>query len=338
MVMQINERGGGQFSALDWDDFRVFLAVSDAGSLKAAAKALNSAQNTVRAHIARLEDVVGEPLLIRSRSGIEVTEKGRHLRQIALEMEAASRGLAHRLGASGNSSDVRVAITEGLGVFWMVPRFSLFKQRYPDVLMTLDCKMVEDDLEDRENAIAVQLVRPSSPTMICAKLGAMHLMPFASRDYAARNGLPTSIDEARSHKWVLQEADQVRDELASAYFGDDIPKSLVALRTNSSPAHYWAVSKGIGIGILPTYAGAINNNVIPVTMGLEFRREIWLVYHPDAKRNRSVAKAIEWTKASFDPARFPWFGDSYVHPSEFDAHFREANVVHLFSAFREQAA
>ena len=322
---------------LAWDDFRIFLAVVEAGSIKAASKALSCSHNTVRAHIRRLEDLVGAPLLRRGSTGISLTAHGERLRETALDMKAASLGLSRTLRASesGPRTELHVAVTEGLGTFWMIPRFAPFYTENPDILLTLECTMDPEVAKEHRCDFAVQLSRPEDESLICSRIGTLHMMPFASKEYIKRNGTPRDIEEARNHQWVLQVADQVRTELLSAFAGDELPSRMLAMKTNSSSAHYWAIAKGAGMGVLPTYARAITGNVVPVDMGVRFRRDIWLVYRPEAKQTKAGASIISWIKDSFDNARYPWFSDKYLHPDHFEDEFSGTNVVRLFAGFMD---
>ena len=90
------------------------------------------------------------------------------------------------------------------------------------------------------------------------------------------------------------------------------------MRTNTSSAHIGAISQGVGIGWVPTYVQAISGQMIPIDVADEFRLpfDIWLTYHPDAGRIPRVRKMIEWLVDVFDPRKYPWFRDEFIHPNE----------------------
>jgi molybdate transport repressor ModE-like protein len=325
---------------LAWDDVRIFFAVASAGSFKAAARALNLSTNTVRNHIRRLEDVVGTSIVDRSHSGVTLTLAGRRLGEVAKEMASASRSVAGTSGATRAKLAQRVDlhITEGVGTFWIVPRLVDFRRRSPDIAIRLNCSMEPTHRFADSNAIAVQMVRPDDPNAVCLHLGSLHLLPFASRDYIREYGVPKNLREARAHRMVLQTGEQLPAEVFPALFGEQYPAELVALETNSSAAHYWAIAKGLGIGMLPTYARAITKNVIPIDMGLVLRRDLWLSYPIAAKGSKPVATVIRWIRASFDHSAYPWFSDDFVHPDDFEGDFCRSNVVNLFSGFMDDSA
>ncbi len=321
-------------SQLDWDDIRIFLAVAPAGSFKAAALALNVAPNTVRSHIKRLEDITGVALFERNPKGVRLTGAGSRLAEVAKEMAAASRGIGKaRTQPAGLSSAIHLSVTEGIGTFWMVPRLADFRQGNRETQINLECTMAPTMRFADSNTIAVQLVRPEDPDAVCVRLGTLHLMPFASPEYIRENGVPRSMAEVRDHHLVIQTGEQMKDEILPVLFGEQPPPGLFALETNSSAAHFWAIAKGIGIGMLPTYARAITRSVVPIDLDLAFRRDIWLSYPMAARDSKSVSEAIAWIRESFDPRLYPWFADTFVHPDTFEAEFEGTNVVRLFAGF-----
>ena len=93
-------------------------------------------------------------------------------------------------------------------------------------------------------------------------------------------------------------------------------EGIVALRTNASTAHAYAIDLGIGIGALPTYIVALGTDLVPVDIGVRHQVDIWMTYHPDARSIRRVSIFIDWLRTLFDPKRYPWFGDEFIHPRE----------------------
>jgi hypothetical protein len=62
--------------------------------------------------------------------------------------------------------------------------------------------------------------------------------------------------------------------------------------------------------------------------------DIWMAYHPDAKRIPRVKRTIDWIVQSFDPQRFPWFRDEFIHPDKLAEEYRGDPLVNsLFSGY-----
>ena len=336
-AMQDSESGlAAALGHMSWDDLRLFLVVASTGSFKSAAMSQSVAVNTIRNRIARLEDLVGYRLLERSPNGVVLTHRGFHLREVAKEMAAATSNIATGPAKTAQELQrVELYISEGIGTFWIVPRLADFHRLHPDILISLNCSLAPLNRFRSSNCVALQLIRPEDPNAVCGHLGSLHVMPFAAPDYLNRFGTPRNLQDARRHQLVIQNNDVMRDDFFSLLFGEMPPANMVSLETNSSAAHYWAVAKGVGIGMLPTYARAITRNVVPIDMELKLRRDLWLAYPADARKSKAVTKLLAWLRDSFDTQKYPWFSDDFVHPERFESYFGDSNVVRLFAGIME---
>ena len=111
---------------------------------------------------------------------------------------------------------------------------------------------------------------------------------------------------------------------------------FVAMRNNVSTAHLWSIAKGAGIGWLPTYVPALGDPLIPLDIGVQFSLDIWLAYHPEAKKIPRVKQIIEWIVQSFDGRKYPWFSDEFVHPKDLRSSYKDAEpLVNLFAGFKK---
>ncbi|WCT71929.1 LysR family transcriptional regulator [Sphingomonas naphthae] len=320
-----------------WDDLRLFMLAAEAGSLRAAAQSAGCSINTVRNRIEQLEHDLGFIVAKRSVDGFILTAEGQDMLSIAREMSSGASALDRLTRKRGERSARKVAVqvTEGLGTFWLMPRIVDFQAEHPDLTVELTCDMKPVDVSFRDIDIAVQLEQPRHPDLVIQRLGTLHLMPFAAPQYIRAHGTPSTIQDLFDHKLVLQKSEQVSQEGTELVLGSTLPPGTVSISANTSSAHYWAIARGAGIGLLPTYARAVNRRVVPVDIGLKLRRDIFLVYHPDAKRSRAAEQAIAWIRASFDAELYPWFADQFVHPTDLERHFHDGTVVKLFDDMQD---
>ncbi len=321
---------------LNWEAIRVFLELERAGSLRAAASKLNMATNTVRRYVDILEREVGVVLMKRSYGGVELTPEGRELCEAVIPMENAAfdvRRMAQR-GFSPLSGYVRISVTEGIGTFWVMPRLVEFQRVHPKVILEVNCTMRPPDLVKMEADIGIQITRPADPDVKVVKLGCMHAMFFAAPEYLETFGRPRTIEELASrHKVVEQISPQVQHEEYDRLFGGKSRRGFVSVVTNTSTAHYWAVAKSAGIGMLPTYLWAIGARVEPVDVGYHVSYDIWLAYHPQSRRVRRIAATIDWLRHLFDPAEYPWFRDEFLKPDRLEDAVRKTLVRSHYDVF-----
>jgi DNA-binding transcriptional LysR family regulator len=282
-------------SLTDWDAARVFLEVVRCGSFRSAAERLDLSINGVRRRIADFE---------------------------------------RQTGATTLSGEVRVAITEGLGTFWLSPRLVEFQQSFPNILVDLHCAMRSADVSRHEADIAIHLSRPAALDVKLVRLGRMHMMFFASEKYIETYGAPKTMEELVKHRLVMQVADEIAaKEMFDRLFPGYAQSDLLVMKNNVSSAHYWAIANGAGIGVLPTYGWALGGKIVPLEIPLRQPFDIWLSYHAGSGRIPRVRRMIDWLVEAFNPVRFPWFKDEFVHPSEFDAVYKGESPTRLFGGF-----
>jgi DNA-binding transcriptional LysR family regulator len=323
----------------NWDLVRIFLEVARIGSFRAAAEQLNMSANFLSKRISLLEHAYKTTLMTRHVDGIRLTPEGRQVLESAKLMEEASFGLDRALSQTtpALSGEVRLAVTEGLGTFWLAPRLVEFQRVYPGLLVDLKCEMRSADVLRLEADVAVQLENPDQADLKRIKIGRLHIMPFVSPSYVDIYGMPKNADDIRqNHRIVLQDADQTRGkEIYDKYAGRE-QVGFVAMRNNVSTAHLWSIAKGAGIGWLPTYVPALGDPLIPLDIGVKFELDIWLAYHPDTKKIPRVKQLIEWTIQSFDGHKYPWFSDEFVHPKDLQKAYKDAEpLVNLFAGFKK---
>ncbi len=322
----------------NWDLVRIFLEVARIGSFRAAAEQLNMSANFLSKRIASLERAYQTTLMTRHVDGVRLTPEGRKVLEAAERMEEASFGLDRALsqGTPALSGEVRLAVTEGLGTFWLTPRLVEFQRANPGLLVDLKCEMRSADVLRLEADVAVQLEEPDKPDLKRIKIGRLHVMPFVSPSYVEIYGMPKDAEDIRqNHRIVVQNADQTRYREMYDKFGHREQLGFVAMRNNVSTAHFWSIAKGAGVGWLPTYVPALGDPLIPLDIGIKFELDIWLAYHPDAKKIPRVKQLIEWTVQSFDGRKYPWFSDEFVHPKDLQSAYKDAQpLVNLFAGFK----
>jgi DNA-binding transcriptional LysR family regulator len=323
-------------TAPNWEAVHMFLEVVRRGSFRSAADHLGISINALRRRIIELERQFGMTLLTRHVDGVRTTTEGAEILDAARKMEAASFGLirARDRSVPAMVGEVKLAVTEGLGTFWLAPRLIEFQRAHPKLLVDLNCAMQSADVLRLQADAAVQLTRPPNPDVKIVKLGRLHSMPFAAPSYVNTYGTPKTLEELFKHRVVLQVAEQTAMKEIYERVAPHVPQvGFVAMRNNVSSAHIWAISKGAGIGWAPTYVHAIGGRMVPIELDLHFEFDIWLTYHPDAARIPRVRRMIDWIIDSFDPRKFPWFRDEFIHPDDLPKEYRGTPIVNLFEGF-----
>jgi DNA-binding transcriptional LysR family regulator len=206
--VQFFERGktAAEANNYRWDDLKLFLIAAEAGSLRAAARIAGCSLNTIRNRLEQLEHDLGIVLGKRTADGLVLTPEGFELASIARAMRSTGATIERlrRGREQERGGRISFAVTEGLGTFWLMPRLVEFQADNPHLTIDLSCDMRPVDVLFRDTDLAIQLDMPDHPDLVVTRVGTLHLMPFASPAYLAKHGTPHSIQEALSHKLVLQ--------------------------------------------------------------------------------------------------------------------------------------
>jgi DNA-binding transcriptional LysR family regulator len=309
---------GADLTDPSWEDLRVFLVCADHGSFRKAAEVLGVTNTTVMRGLDRLETQLGFKLFIRHQAGLQPTEESRAILEDVRQMERLSFNVfRHAAKTAVNPTGiVRVAVTEGIGTYWVMPKLIEFQGTYRRLTIDLRCAMEQADVARLEADIAIQFDKPERPDLIVTRLGRLHIYPFVSEEYARTCGVPKSIPEVHNHRIIQQVGPQLDENAYARALGVSSIAGIVGIRTNSSTATLYAVERGAGIGLLPTCSIALGAPLVPVDVGLRHQLELWLTYHPDFKTSEKHMLVVDWLKRLFDGRAYPCFKDEFIHPKE----------------------
>ena len=179
---------------IPWADVELVLAVAEAGSLSAAARALRVTQPTVSRRLAELEATLGDALFVRGVEGVTPTALGerllapaRRMAEQAAEVERAASGME-----AGPKGVVRVTAPPGVAFTMLAPVAARALEALPEVRLEVVSTVNYVDLVRREADLAIRLDprdRPSAQRDLVVLATHTHrVAAFAARDLAARLG------------------------------------------------------------------------------------------------------------------------------------------------------
>src|SRR3954463_10391186 len=144
-----------------WDLFGTFLAVMQEGSLSSAARALKTAQPTVRRQIEAFEQALGVVLFTRSPTGLVPTETARRTVAYAQEMAATADAFVRSLGGPGGAETGtdRLNWSEEGGIQVLAAVLGKLLASHPGILIELVPTDRTADLLRRDADIAVRMTR-----------------------------------------------------------------------------------------------------------------------------------------------------------------------------------
>ena len=280
---------------MDWDKLRVFHAVAEAGSFTHAGDTLNLSQSAVSRQISALEEALQVPLFHRHARGLILTEQGEALNRTVREVFAKLAMTEALLTESKEkpAGRLKVTTTVGFGASWLAPRLQAFLEAYPDITMSLLLDDNDLDLAMREADVAIRMHAPKQPDLVQRHLLAMQWIVCAAPEYLKKHGVPQRPEDLDAHKLILfgDYHPPVADVnwLAEAGRRPGNPRRAL-LEVNSTQAMLLAIRSGLGIGALPDYLMAENQDLVVLLPDLKPPKvDVYFVYPEELRNSKRVA-------------------------------------------------
>ncbi|MBP1848628.1 LysR family transcriptional regulator [Rhizobium halophytocola] len=275
----------GENAHIDWENYRCFLALARTGSLSAAARDLAIDHTTIGRRVAALEASLGLKLVERMPRAVRLTIEGRRIAELGQPAQEAmfavqrvARGAARSL-----AGPVTITAPPAFATAVLVQLMPQLVARHPGLVPAVSGEIAAADLNRREADIALRLSRPDLPGLVIRKLRDVPFHFYAASGFA--------LPEA---EWPLIAGD---GEMAAMpqqrWLADNLAGRRVVMTTNDVTSQAAAAETGIGVALLPDFAGSSRPGLQRLDSCLDTPvRELWLVIHPDltrAPRIRAVA-------------------------------------------------
>lgn len=304
---------------LDWNDVRTFLAVAESGSLNAAAKVLGMTQPTISRRMEDLEYRLGARLFERSSKGVQLTDAGESVRDLAASMARFGDSIVRSVGGRDKSFSgrVRLAAHDGLAAFVLMPQIAAFQMANPEIDLTIDCGLGQEISREGDPDLTLAMTESGPPDVVSVPIARLHYALFASREYLTLYGMPTSFAEVAKHRFVRHPShkEQVGTWHPKATaLGELAGQQLVS---NSSAATLLAIKHGAGVGTLPTFVAQLEPDLVMLDLEPTAHPLLYLRYRRASEKQGRVRRVKEWIVGVFDSTDKPWFRDEFVHPRDF---------------------
>jgi DNA-binding transcriptional LysR family regulator len=271
-------------SGPDWSLYRSFLAILQAGSLSAAARALGLTQPTLARHVAALEEAVGLTLFTRSQQGLAPTEAALELKPYAEQLAATTAAMLRAASGQGQgiSGSVRVSASEIIGSQVLPAIFAGMRAMHPALEIELVLSNAVENLLRRDADIAVRMVEPVHEALVVKRIGRVTVGLHAHRDYLARAGTPRTLEVLQKHSVIGFDRETPAIRAIRARL-PGLEAVHFALRTDSDIAHLMAIKAGFGIGLCQTALARQDPNLVRVLPSVGLQLGVWLAMHENLR-------------------------------------------------------
>jgi len=126
---------------LPMDLLRAFVSVAQLGSFTRAGELLGRSQPAVSLQLQRLEELVGEALLVRNGKSLELSDAGEDLYGYAEQILALNDLAISQLSKSTVEGKIRLGIPSEFATVLMPKIVSRFAKAYPNVTLEVNCEL-----------------------------------------------------------------------------------------------------------------------------------------------------------------------------------------------------
>ncbi|RSF03438.1 LysR family transcriptional regulator [Achromobacter aegrifaciens] len=235
---------------------QTFFLVAQEGTYSAAARRLNITYQSVANHIRRLEQRVGEKLVVAGRGAksIKLTPRGTSLyRLLAPEFDVMLTRLGNLIDKE--RPVIRIGMPHAIFYYLLPPVLTKFRRMYPNVEIVGYEKDVSLPELIRNGSLDVCLSERYFGDTVIPQRVICHYQPAL----AYPSSWPAPADETAVPEWALgrplvtYEPGQMLRNIALDYLsvGNEQPK--VAVSTSTSMSVKRCVDEGLGFALLPTW-------------------------------------------------------------------------------------
>lgn len=183
------------------EELVIFVAVVESGSFSRAAEQLNQANSAISRAVKRLEMKLGVSLLNRTTRQLSLTEEGsryfRNVQKILQAMASAENELTESRKIPRGL--LRVDAATPVLLHLLMPLVKPFRERYPDIILSLVSSESFINLIERKVDIAIRAGHLTDSSLRARPLLTSYRKVIATPAYLAEKGTPSVVSELEHH-------------------------------------------------------------------------------------------------------------------------------------------
>lgn len=283
---------------LPWHLLQSFAAISETGSLSAAAKTLGSSQPTLSRHLTLLEERIGSRLFFRTPAGLTLTPEGAAVQAHADAMAQSAAQLSFS-GSQELSGTVRITASQIAATYLLPPMLVSLRKAHPALSLEVVATDQTENLLRREADLAVRMYRPTQNDLIAKKVADLPLGIFAARSYLEQHGTPETPHNLNNHTVIgYDRSPLIIDGMRQ--LGMTVDRSFFAFRSDDQVVCWRMVQAGMGIGFGQVSFGAPDPNLVQLWPDFEIGfLPVWLTAHQELRMSPRVRICFEHLARSF---------------------------------------
>jgi len=284
---------------------KIFLTVSDLGSMTAAAKTLFIAQPTVSQAISELEDYYGIKLFDRLSKRLFITEKGTQLLSYARHIIALANEMEQVMKNPDKSGMIKVGATLTIGTYLLPNLVNEFAKHYPFLKVKATTKNTQDiEKLIMQNAIDFAVVEGvvHTPDIIAAPFMDDQLLLVCGRSHPLYRVKSVAPVELSNLQFIVREQGSGTRELFDNMMATQEIQWQLAWECNGSDVLKSAAISGIGVAVISQRL--VENELKTGDLfsinidGINLKRKFSVIYHKNKYLTTTMKAFIALCHAS----------------------------------------
>ncbi len=247
---------------MELSQLRTFRVVAETLNFTRAAERLNLTQSAVSHQIRALEEELGEPLFLRGKRGVRLSEAGRLVLDDAGRLLDLAEAMRERVGRRSQalSGRVRAAAATQAFVHLFAPLFEAFMREHPGVELTFRTTVSTDqtvaDILSGNADVGFASLAVYSPALRVSQLFEDELMLVVAPGHRLAGQAEASMEDLAGARFVLFERGASIRRAADELFARAGLSPELALESNDTYFIKLMVEHGLGVSLLPGWAVA----------------------------------------------------------------------------------
>ena len=296
-----------------WTNLQAFKAVADLGSFGQAATALGITHSTLRRRVDDLESWLNYPLLIRTKTGTQLTPAGEEIYRHVKDMAKLTKAIKLTPNPTNDvpAGTIKFHVENCLAPHLIAPKLPTFFEKYPDIRLLLTAADQTGDPGTTDVDVSLTADPPQSAEAVSRKVAVVNYACFASEEYLKENGEPATLQDMINHRTFnlvqyMPYLKALEPEVAQA-----MSFANHALQTDDMVTLVEATSAGGGISLLPSYYGDVYPELRVIKALPIIAVDLLMVYHIRSKERASIRVLTDWIRELFENDKSDHFGPTW---------------------------
>lgn len=287
---------------MDWDDLKVFLALSRKGSARGAAQELGVSNSTITRRLDDMEQKLQAHLFDRTPDGYRMTGIGEQMLPTAEHVEELVMGVERKItgGDQELQGSIRLTLPPAGSLGFMVKAVAQFAEQYPGIELELMSSFDTADLSRREADIAVR-VMPAKVQPAEYLIG-RHVATITASTYVHRDLLNPDDPADVSHlNWIGKRSKDQKEEWLPL---TDYPQQPVRHAITDFKLLADAVRYKMGMALMPCFQVFEDEEIVRVPgAAILHQSDMWVLTHKDLRLSARMRVLREVIAQEFEKVR-----------------------------------